>query len=379
MADTFNNTFTAQDATFMARALRLAENGTYSTTPNPQVGCVIVDQHNKIVGEGFHQTAGQPHAEVFALRQAAERAKDATAYVTLEPCSHTNRTPPCALALIKAGIKKVVISATDPNPKVSGGGISLLKNAGIDVQTGLLASTSQSQNTFFFHRMRENRPFVTVKLASSLDGKTALFNGQSKWITSAQSRADVQKMRATACAILTGADTVLADNPNMTLRAGELPESINQQLNARARPLLRVIVDGKNRLKQSSYRIFDQNIAPSIVYNLNHNPEVSRQLQAQLPASNDNFVCLSALLTDLATKQEVNHMWVEAGQSLCGALIAQNLVDRLVLYQAPVILGDKAKGLFNTAELLELNDAKRLTLTEHIKIGPDIKMVFSFT
>lgn len=379
MAKDLKNTFTPLDAKFMARALKLAENGTYSTTPNPNVGCVIVDGNNKIVGEGFHQTAGQPHAEVFALRQAADKARNAIAYVTLEPCSHTNRTPPCALALIKAGVKKVVISATDPNPKVSGGGINLLKNAGIEVETGLLAAVAEAQNKFFFHRMRTNRPFVTVKLASSLDGKTALSNGKSKWITSPQARADVQKMRATACAILTGADTVIADDPNMTLRANELPEKISKQLEFRARPLLRAIVDGKNRLHQDKYKIFDQCIAPSIVYNLTHNPSISEQMQVQIADSKNSFVCLKSLLSHLATIKEVNHLWVEAGQSLCGALIERNMVDRLVLYQAPVILGDKAKGLFNTAELLDLKSVRRLTLREHTRLGPDIKMMYTFS
>ncbi len=374
------NTFTTDDAKFMARALKLAEKGRHSTTPNPQVGCVIVSSQGEVIGEGFHKTAGQAHAEVYALKQAGDKAKGATVYVTLEPCSHTGRTPPCADALIKAGVKKVIISAIDPNPEVSGGGIERLKTANIEVISGLQAEASFKQNEKFFHRMSFNKPFITVKLASSLDGKTALANGKSKWITSKEARLDVQKHRATACAILTGADTVIADNPAMNIRTNELTKDLAEQVGARANPLLRVIIDGKNRLNQSAYQIFDQNIAPTIVYNLNVNNKISTALQSQVgaqPNSSNQFVCLETLFAALA-KKEINHVWVEAGPTLAGALIGLGLVNRLVLYQAPLILGDKAKSLINLHEITELGQAKKARIVEQKRVGPDTKTVFNF-
>ena len=232
----------------MLRALELAAKGRYSTTPNPRVGAVIVDDAGQLVGEGYHQKSGEAHAEVHALRQAKDKAKGATCYVTLEPCSHMGKTPPCADALIAAGVKKVIIASVDANPLVNHNGIAKLKQAGIAVETGLLKDQADDLNRAFFHRMQHAMPWVTVKLASSLDGKTALANGVSKWITGEKARADVQDLRAQSCAILSGADTVLADNPQLNVRPSLLSKEAQTAFAYRQKQPLRVLVDSKNRL-----------------------------------------------------------------------------------------------------------------------------------
>src|SRR5512141_1973992 len=225
--------FSAIDHAHMARALRLAERGLYTTQPNPRVGCVIAHAE-KMVGEGWHQRAGEPHAEVFALREAGERSRGATAYVTLEPCGHHGRTPPCADALIAAGIARVVAACTDPNPKVAGGGLRSLMDAGIAVQTGLMHEAARELNRGFFSRIERGRPWLRVKLAMSLDGRTALANGESKWITGEAARTDVQRWRARSSAVMTGSGTALADDPHLTVRSPDLSESV---------PPLRVVLD----------------------------------------------------------------------------------------------------------------------------------------
>ena len=237
----------------MARALRLAERGLYTTQPNPRVGCVIA-RADEVVGEGWHQRAGEPHAEVFALREAGARAQGATAYVTLEPCAHHGRTPPCADALIAAGIARVVAACTDPNPKVAGGGLRRLMDAGIDVQTGLMHEAARELNRGFFSRIERGRPWLRVKLAMSLDGRTALANGESQWITGEAARADVQRWRARSSAIMTGSGTVLADDPRLTVRSPDLKESA---------PPLRVVLDRNLQTPQHAHVL--DNTAPTLI------------------------------------------------------------------------------------------------------------------
>jgi diaminohydroxyphosphoribosylaminopyrimidine deaminase/5-amino-6-(5-phosphoribosylamino)uracil reductase len=377
--------FSHNDALHMARALKLAEKGRYSTTPNPHVGCVIVDVQQHIVGEGFHKKAGEGHAEVVALEQAGAKAVGATVYVTLEPCAHQGRTPPCAQALINAKVKKVIVACTDPNPQVSGKGIAMLKSAGIAVLCGLMEASALSLNEAFFFRMTNNRPFVTVKLAASLDGKTALENGESKWITSPQARADVQRYRAGACAILSGADTVIADNPKLNVRIQELPKAQAEQFSWRTKQPLRVVIDSKNRLSASQYQIF-QDGQSTLVYNATQNDDLpavagasySQKAIGTTKQAKGLFVNIHALLEDLAD-QGINHLWVEAGETLSGVLFDIGVVDRLVLYQAPKILGSTARGLTSARAKTVLSDAISGKITSLCMVGTDTKTIIEFS
>lgn len=359
----------------MARALRLAEQGQYSVTPNPSVGCVIVSDTGAVVGEGFHKKAGTAHAEIHALAQAGELASKSTAYVTLEPCSHYGRTGPCALALIKAGIKKVVIAGLDPNPEVAGGGVKLLVDAGVTVACGLMQESAERLNRGFYTRMRTGRPYVRLKLAASLDGKTALQNGQSQWITSVESRRDVQIERARSCAILTGSGTALADNPRLNVRPNELPTKVAEAFALRGSQPLRVIVDGRNQLHKDLALISDG--ADSRIYNKYLAPDLSNQRlsQVQLPkGADEQHIDLSLLLDDLGT-QQINNLWVEAGAKLAGALLDANLVDELILYMAPKILGGEAAQLVSSSPLSDLQDAINTHISTIKQIGPDIKII----
>lgn len=376
--------FSVFDAKMMARALKLANQGKYSTTPNPQVGCVIVN-NNQIVGEGFHRKAGDGHAEINALNQAAQNSVDSTVYVTLEPCAHYGKTPPCALALINAKVKKVVIACCDPNPSVNGNGVEMLKAAGIEVQTGLMQSAALSLNEAFFTRMIQRRPLITVKLAASLDGKTALANGESQWITSPQARADVQQYRASACAILTGADTVIADNPRLNVRVNELSSITAEKFVWREKQPLRVVIDSQNRLTQHQYQMFNDGQA-SLVYNIGNNEKlnsdqhkhINQKQVATLEKEDKNYVNLHLVMEDLA-KEGINHLWVEAGEKLTGALFDLNLVDNLILYQAPKLLGSSGKGLTHLAPINRLDDAINGEIISVAKVGPDIKTIIQFS
>lgn len=370
--------FSDFDHRMMALALSLAEQGQFSTTPNPMVGCVIVDDTENIIAQGFHRKAGQGHAEVNALQQAGALSRGASAYVTLEPCAHTGRTGPCAVALQQAGIKRVVIACTDPNPLVAGKGIEMLTQAGVEVQWGLLQAPAEQLNRAFFHRLTHNKPFVTVKLAASLDGKTALANGESKWITSPEARADVQLERARACAILTGADTILADDPQLNVRIQELPKHAVEGFLWRQKQPLRVVLDSKNRLT-SEYQLIDDE-HPALVYNRDFNVSIgqTKTQQVQLnKLSSHGQVDLEAMLHDLAQK-EINHLWVEAGASLSGALFDANLVDQLILYQAPKLLGATARGLSNLRSPMDLSQALSGSISKVQTIGPDLKVIIDF-
>ncbi|HKX55917.1 MAG TPA: bifunctional diaminohydroxyphosphoribosylaminopyrimidine deaminase/5-amino-6-(5-phosphoribosylamino)uracil reductase RibD [Xanthomonadales bacterium] len=355
--------FSAFDHQCMAEALQLAARGMHTTQPNPRVGCVIA-KDGKVVGRGYHQRAGEAHAEVFALQDAAAAARGATAYVTLEPCSHHGRTPPCAEALIAAGIKRVVMAVQDPHEVVNGAGQRILQDVGIAVESGLMQSAAEALNPGFLQRMRHGRPWVRIKLAASLDGRTAIGNGDSQWISSEASRMDVQAWRARSSAILTGIGTVLADDPLMTVRLE----------NTQHQPI-RVIADSRWRTPVNA-RIL-QGPGKVIIAGSEARPVSSslRASQAQLlplPEQNGKLD-LHRLMQALAAEQ-VNELQVEAGAGLCGALLLEGLVDELLLYQAPVILGEDGAGLFAGLALQSMQQKVQLQLIESCFVGQDQRL-----
>lgn len=367
-------TFSAADHGYMAHALRLAERGLNTTSPNPRVGCVLV-RDGRIVGEGWHERAGEPHAEVHALRSAGERARGATAYVTLEPCSHHGRTPPCANALIDSGVSRVVAAMTDPNPQVSGQGIQLLTLAGIRAEVGLMAAEAHELNIGFISRMTRGRPWVRTKTASSLDGKTALDNGESKWITGAAARLDVQRWRARACAILTGSGTVLADDPQMNVR-----------LDGVSRQPLRVIVDSQLQTPPDARILLSSprgggagGEGRTLISCATEDAGKRAALEAtgaeliHLPGSNGK-TDLPALLTELA-RRGINEVHVEAGATLNGALLAAGLVDEWVAYLAPAVIGHHARGLFDLPALTGMAGRRGMTLHDVRMVGQDLRLV----
>ena len=363
-------TFTAQDEMYMARAIELAKKGRFTTTPNPNVGCVLV-KDNHIIGEGFHQLAGQGHAEVNALAEAGENAKGATAYVTLEPCSHYGRTPPCAEGLKAAGVVKVIAAMVDTNPQVAGKGLKILSDAGIEVAFGLLEQQARALNLGFFKRMEQGLPYVTCKMAASIDGKTALKNGQSKWITGSAARQDVQLHRAQSCAILTGADTVITDDAKLNVRLSELPQALPTELPLR-QPV-RVIIDSQNRLTpelavfniESEIIIFTTKVDKSTQW-----PHFVRHIE--VPQQN-NKVNLTSVLAHLA-KLQFNHVYLEAGATLAGKMTELNLIDEYIFYLAPKLMGCDAKSLVNFAPLTDMQNTVNLTFKECVKIGDDLRI-----
>ncbi|MDT3705416.1 MAG: bifunctional diaminohydroxyphosphoribosylaminopyrimidine deaminase/5-amino-6-(5-phosphoribosylamino)uracil reductase RibD [Thiobacillus sp.] len=352
--------FSAADSFYMSRALQLAARGLYTTAPNPRVGCVIV-RDGRVIGEGWHERAGMPHAEVHALKAAGAAARGATVYVTLEPCSHHGRTPPCAEALVQAGVGRVVAAMGDPNPLIGGGGIAMLTLAGIAAEVGLMEAEARALNPGFVSRMTRGRPWVRLKTASTLDGKTALANGQSQWITGEAARADVQKLRARACAILTGRGTVLADNPRMNVRDFDI-----------GRQPLRVVVD--SALKTPA----DAAILPALIACHHADPAIRATLERagaeviELPGT-DGRADLAALLKLLA-QRGINELHVEAGAVLNGTLLAAGLVDEWVAYVAPLALGDSARGLFTQPPLASLADAARFRLVDVRQLGADLRL-----
>jgi len=371
--------FSTSDHQFMQRALELAALGRFTTSPNPNVGAVVV-KDGVIVGEGYHQQAGGPHAEVFALRQAGEKAKGATCYVTLEPCSHYGRTPPCALALIDAGVRRVVLAMTDPNPQVSGRGIALLQNAGIEVASGLLENEARALNPGFLHKMLHQRPYVQLKLAASIDGRTALKSGASKWLTGSQARQDVQLLRAQSCAILSTAETVLCDAALLNVRAPEVTPLENGSI----RQPLRIILDRHCRLTGQE-PLFLQGGDIILLHQAqaredNHWPllqlpeSVPLKVQRHAVAlAADGRFDLNAVIAFIATLP-VNMLWVEAGAKLASSLWQQQLVDELVLYQAPVLLGPDARPMLEFTELTEMNQAPRLNWFDIQQLGVDLRL-----
>jgi diaminohydroxyphosphoribosylaminopyrimidine deaminase/5-amino-6-(5-phosphoribosylamino)uracil reductase len=356
--------FSANDHALMAHALRLAERGAYTTKPNPMVGCVIA-HGDQIVGEGWHQRAGEPHAEVFALREAGDRARGSTAYVTLEPCAHTGRTPPCAQALIDAGVARVVAACGDPDPRVAGKGLEMLRTAGIAVQSGLMEAQARALNRGFFSRNERARPWLRVKLAMSLDGHTALASGESRWISSEAARADVHRWRARSGALLTGSATMLADDPQLTVRMDDDAPFV---------PPLRVVLDPGLAIPEES-RVLDD-AAPTLLL---HAPEarIPRYLRDRdhvvVPAQG-GMLDLPTVLRVLA-ERDINEVQTEAGATLCGALLHAGLVDELLLYVVPTLLGPHARPLFDGWDATTMADRLDLRLLETRAIGPDLRLL----
>ncbi len=353
------------DVRAMALALQLAERGLYTTDPNPRVGCVIV-KDGKRVGEGWHERAGEAHAEVHALRAAGSAARGATAYVTLEPCCHHGRTPPCTDALIGAGIVRVVAAMPDPNPLVSGRGLDTLRRAGIVVDAGLMQTEAQALNPGFVRRMRDGRPFVRLKLAASLDGRTAMASGESKWITGGAARADVQRLRARSSAILTGIGTVREDDPSLTVRAFDI-----------GRQPLRVVVDSDLSIAPTA-RVLAPPGSALVVGAAGDGTRAGRLRQTgaevQCLPRPDGKVDLAALMASLAARG-MNEVLVEAGPTLSGALLAAGLVDELVIYFAPHLMGAQARGMFAVPGLERMQDRLALEVRDVRAVGDDWRVV----
>ncbi len=360
LSDNMTSSQLAIDEMYMQRALLLAEQGIYSTRPNPAVGCVIVkDAH--IVGEGFHPKAGEPHAEVFALRQAAGNAQGATAYVTLEPCAHYGRTPPCAEALVNAGVARVVMASLDSNPLVAGKGHAILQAAGIKTCVGVLEEQARELNKGFLQVMAGGRPYVRLKVAASLDGRTAMASGESKWITGADARLDVQHWRAVSGAVITGINTVLADNPSLNVR--ELANSFPVQ---NVQQPLKVVLDRQGQfssaaathLLAAAERLLIVGPSPSPIEGVEYWPTVD----------------LAVLLEQLKTHKKIYDVLIEAGPTLAGAFLQAQLVDELIVYLAPTLLGSEARPMFDLA-LSRMQEQYRLQICDMKQIGQDIRLI----
>ncbi|MCV6610888.1 MAG: bifunctional diaminohydroxyphosphoribosylaminopyrimidine deaminase/5-amino-6-(5-phosphoribosylamino)uracil reductase RibD [Amphritea sp.] len=362
--------WSAADHTYMARAIELAWRGLYTTEPNPRVGCVLV-KGDRIVAEGYHQKAGEGHAEVNALRAAGSEAKDCTAYVTLEPCSHFGKTPPCADALIKAQVSEVVIGMVDPNPQVSGNGIRKLEAAGIKVRSGLMEPQARELNPGFIKRMETGRPFVRIKMATSLDGRTAMASGESQWITGPLARQDVQRLRARSSAIVTGVGSILKDDSSLNLRAAELNLANAEKIVAR-QPL-RVVLDSAGRMPEQAKMltlpgqtlIVSCQPQPAFVDGLD-NVEWLQQ------DGNDQGIDLPALL-DALGQRGVNELLVETGATLAGAFIEAQLVDELVIYQAMKLMGSEGLPMFRLP-LDKMSQQIELKLLDQRMVGSDLKL-----
>ncbi len=356
--------FSPVDQQHMAEALRLAAKGLFSTSPNPRVGCVLV-RDGQVVGSGWHEKTGEAHAEVLALRSADARARGATAYVTLEPCSHYGRTPPCVDALIGAGITRVVAAMQDPNPKVAGSGIERLRAAGVQVESDLMQEEAQELNIGFVARMRRGRPWLRMKIAASLDGRTALANGQSQWITGPEARRDGHAWRARACAILTGIGTVRDDDPRLDVREVETP-----------RQPLKVVVDSRLQMPLSAKLLASGKllIAAAVEDKAAIGALRERGAEVLLLPNAQGKVALAELMRELA-RREINEVHVEAGTKLNGSLLRENLVDELLLYLAPCILGADARGMFDLPELADLAQKRLVQFGGVQTLGSDIRII----
>jgi diaminohydroxyphosphoribosylaminopyrimidine deaminase/5-amino-6-(5-phosphoribosylamino)uracil reductase len=385
--------FSAADQQWMDRALMLARHGLRSTTPNPRVGCVLVSAAGALVGEGWHQRAGEAHAEVHALQAAGEQARGSTAYVTLEPCAHIGRTPPCANALINAGVACVVVAMEDPNPLVAGRGMDRLRQAGIEVRCGLLADEARELNLGFVSRMTRGLPWVRLKVAASLDGRTALPDGRSQWITGAAARADGHAWRARACAILTGIGTVRDDDPQLTVR--DLPKRDVAQIGQPLEPSkeriirqpLRVLVDSRLEVDPGAKLVRAGGLL--LAHALHEDwlvdgplADKARLLQdhgVELWSSSSSLrgkVDLGALLVELA-RRGVNELHVEAGAGLNGSFVREARVDELLVYLAPALLGN-SRAMFDLGPPETLESAKRLVFHEMVKVGDDLRILARF-
>ncbi|MBE2294814.1 MAG: bifunctional diaminohydroxyphosphoribosylaminopyrimidine deaminase/5-amino-6-(5-phosphoribosylamino)uracil reductase RibD [Phycisphaerales bacterium] len=345
----------------MARALTLARRGLYGTDPNPRVGCVLV-RDGGVVGEGWHEQAGEAHAEVIALEAAGDRARGATAYVTLEPCCHHGRTPPCTDALLHAGVNRVVAAMADPNPQVAGKGLQQLRDAGVAVDCGLLEAEARALNPGFIQRMTQHRPFVRLKLAMSLDGRTALASGESQWLTGAAARQDVQRLRARASTILTGIGTLLADDPSLNVR---LPEAHRQPLRVILDSALRTPPTAKTLRLPGAVLIFT-----AVTDNTLQAPLRQAGAELLITPRTEGGLDLHFVMTELA-RRECNEIQVECGPTLAGALLQAGLVDELLIYMAPILLGEQARGLFQLPILTQMHERRALEVMETRAVGTD--------
>jgi diaminohydroxyphosphoribosylaminopyrimidine deaminase/5-amino-6-(5-phosphoribosylamino)uracil reductase len=354
----------AADREFMRQALDLAARGLYTTTPNPRVGCVIV-KDGAAVGTGWHEKAGMPHAEVLALKAAGERARGATLYVNLEPCSHHGRTPPCVDAVIAAGIKRVVAAMQDPNPKIAGSGFAKLRAAGVEVESGLMEDEARELNIGFVARMTRGRPWVRMKIAASLDGRTALANGKSQWITGEAARADGHRWRARACAILTGHGTVRDDDPQLNVRGVETP-----------RQPLKIVVDSRFETPLSARLLKDGKTLVAGAVNETKRIEGLRSAGADtvIIPNDRGKVELFKLMEELASR-ELNEIHVEGGAKLNGSLLQAGVVDELLVYLAPSVIGNSGRGMFDLPELTELSRIKGLEIRALERVGEDIRVL----
>ena len=356
--------FSVADHEYMAQALRLAKKGLYTTHPNPRVGCVLVKQ-GQVVGEGWHEYAGGPHAEVNALQQAGDKARGTTVYLTLEPCSHHGRTPPCSQALVDAGVARVIAAMQDPNPLVAGKGLAQLQEAGIAVETGLLEEQARLLNQGYIKRMQRGRPYVRHKLAMSLDGRTAMASGESKWITSATARDDVQRYRAQSDAILTGVGTVLADDPSMTVR-----------LEGHERQPLRVVVD--TNLSMSPEAKMLKLPGNTLILTCSENEAAREALQKAGAEVKTMPYCatqvdLGSVLDELGD-MGINEVFVETGATLSGAMLRDGLSDEMIIYVAPTLMGDNARGLFRLPELENMAQKIDVEVIDVRMIGKDMRL-----
>jgi len=370
--------FTRLDYQYMARALQLAEQGLYTTDPNPRVGCVLV-RDGEIVGEGFHARAGEPHAERHALAAAGDRARGATAYVTLEPCSHTGRTGPCADALVAAGVARVVAAMEDPNPLVAGNGMQTLAAAGIETASGLLEADARALNPGFISRMTRQRPYLRIKIAASVDGRTAMASGESQWITGPAAREDVQRLRARSSAVITGVGTVLADRPSYTVRPQQWALTDYQQHSGgsdRVRQPLRVILD---RTLQTPPDVPVVS-APGHCLLVAGEQHPGRQNALEfagaevmlLPASGSG-IDLQQLLIEL-NRRECNEVLVECGATLAGAFVREGLFDELIVYMAPALLGSSARPLLGLPQLASMSEKVSLKWQDVRQVGDDLRL-----
>jgi len=362
--------YSPNDCAHMARALRLAKRGQYGAHPNPMVGCVLV-RDDAIVGEGWHDVAGEAHAEINALAAAGDSACGSTAYVTLEPCVHHGKTPPCVEALVSAGVSDVVVALEDPFPQVAGRGIAALKKASVGIRVGLMQSSAEQLLTGFLSRITRGRPFVRLKMASSLDGGIAMSNGESQWITGPEARADVQRLRARSGAVMTGIGTILADDPSLTVR--------DATIDSHGRQPLRVILDNGLRMPLSAEMLALP--GQTLVYCVDDEKRealVDAGAEVIKVGANAGLVDVPAVLVDLA-EREVNDVLVEAGPTLAGSLISAGLVDELIIYQAPHIMGSETMGMFDTPAWTELANRKSLDISDVRRVGADTRITARIT
>ncbi len=361
--------FSAADSAHMARALQLAARGRFAAHPNPMVGCVLVDR-GEVVGEGWHERAGEPHAEILALRAAGARARGATAYVSLEPCAHHGRTPPCADALVDAGVARVVAAMEDPFDEVAGRGLERLREAGIETAVGLMQSSAEALNRGFISRVTRGRPFVRLKIAASLDGATAMDSGESQWITGPAARADVQRLRAGSGAVMTGIGTVLADDPSLDVR--------DDSLDSHGRQPLRVVLDSRLRMPATA-RMLGLPGGTLVCCTAGHDDTPLRDAGAEVQefGAHGDVVNVFEVLAALA-EREINDVLVEAGRRLAGYLLEKELLDELVIYQSPHIMGSETRGMFETPHWEVLADRKALDIIDVRRVGQDTRITARF-